>query len=86
MITHRAIIEFWIIKKVSDKQAKFRLRLETSAAPPPIGAIINISSEDYEVLDVDYTVDQPGAPLPHAIYRRNVYMRLSKQDDINGAG
>lgn len=80
MVEHRAIIEFW----VEHHQPRFLLRLETAAAPPPVGAVVNILSQDYEVFQVDYSVDLPGQPFPETIYRRNVYLRPAKAEASNG--
>lgn len=72
---YRTIVEFWATREVG-VPVTFLIRLETEAPPPPVDAIINISGEDYLVLKVDYSIDQPGEPFPEVIYRRNVIMRL----------
>jgi len=74
-MTDRAILEFYATREVGVR-ASYLLTLETSAPPPPDGAIINIGGEDYLVLMTQYSIDQPGEPFPEKVYRRNVFMRL----------
>ena len=71
----RTVIEFYATRRVGEKGSHL-LTLETSAPPPPDGALINIAGEDYLVLITQYSIDQPGEPFPGKVYRRNVWMRL----------
>ena len=59
-MTDRAILEFYATREVGVR-ASYLLTLETSAPPPPDGAIINIGGEDYLVLMTQYSIDQPLA-------------------------
>lgn len=70
-VIHRAIIEFWTWAE----PPRFVARVETTAAPPAPGALINILGQDYTVEAVDYSIDQPGQPFPETIYRRNVHLQ-----------
>lgn len=47
--------------------------IRTCAAPPFVGALINIRRVDYKVWKVDYSVDHPDFNSPQ--YRTNVYCR-----------
>lgn len=74
MSNHRAIIEFYL-----RKDAKFICRLETTAPPPHVGALLNFQRKDYVVEDIDFSIDLPGS-FSETVYRRNVYLREAREN------
>jgi hypothetical protein len=66
-------LEFWTSRKVEGRDTPTLVTaIETDAPPPPVGAIINILRQDYEVVLVDYSIDTSTFTRT---YRRNVHLK-----------
>lgn len=66
----RNTLEFWLI------DGGHVMTIETSAAPPPIGATLPIEEKHYTVQVVSYAIEKGN--LGEYVYKRYVYLKEIK--------